>query len=427
MKTKLVLTVLVAVMTALTAGCQTSTEDGPPPTPTPVVSLTILSPGPSASVDPGQAVSFQIQAKDESGVGRVELWVDDVVADSATVPSGTPAQTYEAFLFWTATAGGAHKVEVKAFSTDGQARTSVRQAIQVSDNPAAVQVVAASPRSAPRTAAPRPTAPQVGSINIRHFRASVSEARPGDTITLEWDAPGATRGFLYVTDANGQTVPPRQVLAKGTLDYPLAPSEKGTLRFTLSVLNNDGRQMERSVSVAVSGSAPSDGAVIGGGGGGCRDWFFAPPPDECGRSAIKSPGAQEHFEHGVMIWVQELKTIYVLYDDEMGRQWETHVDDFNPDVPESDPRLKSPDGLHQPVRGFGLLWRTNTRLRERIGWALDLEVGAPTAVQSTARGGGDTTFLKNLYSGVYRLEPDGSWEFIPEDVPAPSTEPDSLG
>lgn len=35
--------------------------------------------------------------------------------------------------------------------------------------------------------------------------------------------------------------------------------------------------------------------------------------------------------------------------------------------------MAGPEYLHQPIRGFGELWRRNLKARQRIGWALDLE------------------------------------------------------
>jgi hypothetical protein len=37
--------------------------------------------------------------------------------------------------------------------------------------------------------------------------------------------------------------------------------------------------------------------------------------------------------------------------------------------PEDDPGLDPPEGLHQPVRGFGKVWREYAGLRDQLGWA----------------------------------------------------------
>ena len=68
----------------------------------------------------------------------------------------------------------------------------------------------------------------------------------------------------------------------------------------------------------------------------------------------------------------------------------------------------------QPVRGFGLVWREMSDVRDRLGWALDAEVSYPTAVQRTSRFKYNETYVKALDGGVWVLEPEGSkWHHIP--------------
>jgi hypothetical protein len=91
-----------------------------------------------------------------------------------------------------------------------------------------------------------------------------------------------------------------------------------------------------------------------------------------------------------------------------------------------DESLRPPHGFDQPVRGFGLLWRTTEEVRDRLGWASDSEVGARTAVQRMFADDGEVAFLKNLYSGVYRLDPDGTWTFLEEQAAPAPTAPSGL-
>ncbi len=87
--------------------------------------------------------------------------------------------------------------------------------------------------------------------------------------------------------------------------------------------------------------------------------------------------AEQSFENGRMFWLSPINQIWVLTFDEDGNQvWEVYEDTFVEGMPESDPAFEptNPD-LRQPIRGFGLLWRENTRLRESIGYATQEEVG----------------------------------------------------
>jgi hypothetical protein len=58
------------------------------------------------------------------------------------------------------------------------------------------------------------------------------------------------------------------------------------------------------------------------------------------------------------------------------------VDLFQQGDPESDPTLTPPQGLLQPVRGFGLLWRSEESLRQALGWALSTEAGFEGTAQA---------------------------------------------
>lgn len=87
--------------------------------------------------------------------------------------------------------------------------------------------------------------------------------------------------------------------------------------------------------------------------------------------------AEQIFENGRMFWLSPINQIWVLTFDEDGNQvWEVYEDTFVEGMEESDPAFEptNPD-LIQPIRGFGLLWRENTRLRESIGYATQEEVG----------------------------------------------------
>ena len=74
-----------------------------------------------------------------------------------------------------------------------------------------------------------------------------------------------------------------------------------------------------------------------------------------------------------------------------------------------------PAGLYQPVRGFGLVWREETGVRDRLGWALGEEAGYPTAIQHTSsRPKYNVTYVKAPDGGVWELGPELSkWRHIP--------------
>jgi hypothetical protein len=93
--------------------------------------------------------------------------------------------------------------------------------------------------------------------------------------------------------------------------------------------------------------------------------------------------AQQVFATGMMLWREDIRSIYVLSDD--GR-WTLHPDTFVEGEPESDPSLSPPAGYLQPIRGFGKVWRENADVRERLGWARSREGSVVGMIQEFERG-----------------------------------------
>ena len=73
------------------------------------------------------------------------------------------------------------------------------------------------------------------------------------------------------------------------------------------------------------------------------------------------------------------------------------------DMPDADPDIEPPDGLVQPVRGFGWVWRNGSEVRERLGWATEPEKGHDSPVQGFERGTvigiGDSIYLLTRADG----------------------------
>ena len=99
---------LVGLLLGCSLGPAATTTAGKP-----VVSIS--SPPSGAQVTLGQEVLVQATAVDQSGVVRVELWVDSVLSVVDEPPSAQPA--YAAILRWMPGAPGAHTLMVKAINT----------------------------------------------------------------------------------------------------------------------------------------------------------------------------------------------------------------------------------------------------------------------------------------------------------------------
>jgi hypothetical protein len=119
--------------------------------------------------------------------------------------------------------------------------------------------------------------------------------------------------------------------------------------------------------------------------------------------------AEQIFQNGRMFYLQPNDRIWVLYYDDdtlTSGTWEVFENTWMDDEPALDASVRTPDGLVQPERGFGKLWRTNDDLRLRLGWALDPEFGFETrytymAGEANANGtpGPGTHTLNSYYGG----------------------------
>jgi hypothetical protein len=126
--------------------------------------------------------------------------------------------------------------------------------------------------------------------------------------------------------------------------------------------------------------------------------------------------ARQPFQHGQMIWRSDEPAIYVLYNDGTYTRYE---DQWTEDQPVDDPTLRPPEGMLQPKRGFGRLWReqlggANSVKFARIGWATEEEKGMDATVQQW-KGGQIFDFgtgkLVLLNSGS-PLPDSGTWQTI---------------
>lgn len=106
--------------------------------------------------------------------------------------------------------------------------------------------------------------------------------------------------------------------------------------------------------------------------------------------------AEQRFQGGRMYWLQPIDQIWVMVESQQGQGiWTVYDDAFEEGEIEFDPAIVAPEGLLQPERGFGKLWRENEEIREALGWGLQPEVG----------------FVSN-----YRYEPGGDFtngQFVP--------------
>lgn len=240
---------------------------------------------------------------------------------------------------------------------------------------------------------------------ILSFTTDPMEVVPGESITVTWASRGGMNAviqqYLPAILEPGLMVPP-----SGSVVLQINDNERYWHRLVLVVSNNAGGSAESSLTVSIR----------------CPyTYFFTPAPetlwDNCpAEPATFSWAAEQVFEGGRMIWLQADNVIYV-FDDDRGRDGapsQQFVDTWTPDEPESDPSIVPPQGLYQPIRGFGKVWRNESRVREQLGWALAPEQGFDGAYQ---RGwapyyGWMTAYLRTGDGRIIRLSRNGGWEYV---------------
>jgi hypothetical protein len=205
------------------------------------------------------------------------------------------------------------------------------------------------------------------SLAINSFTVEVEDfSDNGKRLTFAWNITGATRATISVgnTDRFFPVVPIDTDV--GTMTLELHGTKYPNPAATLHIEDAEGHMLDQSITIEWPCSKHED--VLFGG-------------RYCPSTEVRYPqAAQQQFEHGFMIWHAVTQpdetapggTIYVFYDDGKCEQFD---DTWQANEPEYDPALTPPEGLYQPVRGFGKAWRENEGIREKLGWAVASEQG----------------------------------------------------
>lgn len=108
-----------------------------------------------------------------------------------------------------------------------------------------------------------------------------------------------------------------------------------------------------------------------------------------------------------MIWVGTQDAIYALYLSGAPPRWQVFNDTFQEGMPETDANFdNAPLGTWQPRRGFGLIWRSQPGVKDRLGWALsEDEVSYTVQVQIGSDG---MIYMNEPGGSVFSLSPTGN-------------------
>lgn len=168
-----------------------------------------------------------------------------------------------------------------------------------------------------------------------------------------------------------------------------------------------------------AGGAPVASGPIGSAAGSCSMAVAAPFTSAYAGNVQQRLGCpvggggqvqlvMQPFERGVMFW-RDTRQIYVLAHN--GQFWQI-PDGWQEGMPADDPALAPPGGLVQPVRGFGLAWRSNGAVRDALGWGTQPETPASGTWQDFERGAMFTAPDGHVYA-VYTAEGQHSGPLSP--------------
>lgn len=234
---------------------------------------------------------------------------------------------------------------------------------------------------------------------IQYFTTDSEFVTPGENVTLFWDVEGVDRARIFRVDDEGERLFRWDVMGEGQLTVATRSQDREAARFLLTA-DIGATEIEQLLQIPLR----------------CVDtWFFDPPPDACASAPAElTAQAEQTFERGRMVWVEALDRVYVVFEDGARPGWALYPDDFNEGDPERDDSLAPPPGLEQPIRGFGLVWRGNPRVQERLGWATSPEVPFEGMMQAdSADLGLGTLYLRLRDGGILALDaPTNEWDVL---------------
>jgi len=113
-----------------------------------------------------------------------------------------------------------------------------------------------------------------------------------------------------------------------------------------------------------------------------------------------SQAAVLRLEHGYMVWIGDKRLMYVMYYDPGSTtegEVEIYPETWEEGMPPTDPSIVPPNGLAQPDRGIGLVWRTQPGVKDRIGYGLSGSTGYMAVIQIE----GNKTWFNGIDDAFY--------------------------
>ena len=210
--------------------------------------------------------------------------------------------------------------------------------------------------AAPKAA---PTPETNDGVTIEYFRFNPSPSRPSDIVALEWSVMGVRNVQLKrVGGDSGEANMEWDLAAQGRIEQTFPPEVGG--RPVVYVLTST-EAPEFSAEYVVKLPCEHKWVIYGASGAGCPT------------KPIISRGAQQDFQNGFMLWIEDEDII--LYSNWEGTRHGFVRDTFEHGTdPVQDASLVPPLGFYQPDYGLGKVWRDEPGVRNMLGWAVDQAV-----------------------------------------------------
>ncbi|WP_420640715.1 hypothetical protein [Candidatus Leptofilum sp.] len=246
----------------------------------------------------------------------------------------------------------------------------------LTDTPSATATKLPLPAPTQAPATPRPPQPTATSTTawaeiLNGLTLSTGAVSPGNSATVNYNTI-ATSVLLCMAPPLSDQWQCQDAPLAGPYTFSVDPTTRTNLNLELRAFLDDSSAYSSEVLMVL---CPED------------RWFFAGPPTTCpAASPIETAAAFQRFENGAMVWLEdgqywnEGEVIFILHDD-ASQSLDAFPESGIPDGPMPDDEYSPPDGRYVPESGFGRIWRGNSWVRQRLGWALAPEIGYLTPIQ----------------------------------------------
>lgn len=273
--------------------------------------------------------------------------------------------------------------------------------------PTVAPPTATAPRPAPTAAAPTATQAPVAAPVILSFTADRTDIAEREAVVLRWQGQGATSAAIWWFDARALPAPSVEIVGDPNAGSAVINPDASPIHLTL---RNAAGEATATVELNIHCVYAWIPELAGN-----------PNAQRCPGAPVYTYAAQQSFENGFMVWFANEQLITVFYEDGQGPClsgpcFRSFRDDFHEGDPESDPAIIPPDGRYQPVRGFGLVWRTDAEVRDGLGWATAPETSGDTWSQSFTGEGRHNTYnyLRDLNGRIlFMAYFNSAWQLYP--------------